>query len=83
MQAYEFYRLDPKGGSKIIGVLPEQRKNPEKITPKSIMKGGEEMCGNEIDTKDIFFTQVTIDHGFEVSSQFTFVEEKEAKYDKK
>jgi hypothetical protein len=83
MQAYEFYRLDPEKGSKIIGVLPERRKNPERITHKSIMNWGDEICGNEIDTKDIFFIQVTIDHGFEVSSQFTFVEEKEAKYDKK
>jgi hypothetical protein len=32
MVAYELYCLDPAGGYKIIGVLPEGRKNPERIT---------------------------------------------------
>jgi hypothetical protein len=28
---YEFYWLDPTGRHKIIGVLPERRKNPERV----------------------------------------------------
>ena len=40
MVAYEFYWLDPKGGFQIIGVLPERRKNPERITQQSIMNWG-------------------------------------------
>ena len=61
MEAYKFYRLDPKRESQIIGVLPERRENPERITQKSILNWGEEIFGKELDTKDIFFTQVTVE----------------------
>jgi hypothetical protein len=60
MKAYEFYWLDPKGGFQIIGVLPERRKNPERITQESIIRWGENIFGKDFDTKDIFFIQVTI-----------------------
>ncbi len=39
MEAYEFYCLDPKRGYQIIGVLPERRKNPARITQESIIIG--------------------------------------------
>ena len=61
MIAYEFYWLDPKGGYQIIGVLPERRKNPTRVTQESIMRWGENIFGKELDTQDIFFIQVTID----------------------
>ena len=61
MVAYEFYWLDPRGGYQIIGVLPERRKNPARITQESIMNWGEKIFGKELDTKDTFFIQVTID----------------------
>jgi len=61
MVAYEFYWLDPKGGYQIIGVLPERRKNPERVTEESIMRWGKNIFGNDLNTKDIFFIQVTID----------------------
>ena len=61
MVAYEFYWLEPTGGYQIMGVLPERRKNPERVTEESIMKWGEKIFGKDIDTKDIFFIQVAID----------------------
>jgi len=61
MVVYEFYWLDPKGGYQIIGVLPEKRKNPARITQESIMNWGEKIFGKEFDTKDTFFIQVTMD----------------------
>ncbi len=61
MEAYEFYWLNPTGGYQIIGVLPERRKNPTRVTQQSIMNCGERIFGKELDTKDIFFIQVTID----------------------
>ncbi len=61
MVAYEFYWLEPTGGYQIMGVLPERRKNPERVTQESIMKWGEKFFGKDLDTKDIFFIQVTID----------------------
>ena len=56
-----FICLTQKGGYQIIGVLPERRKNPERITQESIMKWVEKIFGKDLDTKDIFSIQVTID----------------------
>ena len=61
MVVYEFYLLDPKGGYQIIGVLPERRKNPERITKVSVMKWGTKIFGKDFDTKDIFAIQVKMD----------------------
>ncbi len=61
MEAYEFYWLNPTGGYQIIGLLPERRKNPARVTQQSLMNWGEKIFGKELDTKDIFFIQVTMD----------------------
>jgi hypothetical protein len=61
MEAYEFYWLDPKGGYQIMGVLPERRKNSARVTQESIMQWGKTIFGKELDAKDIFFIQVTMD----------------------
>jgi len=61
MVAYELYCLDPLGGYQIIGVLPERRKNPERITQESILNWGEKIFGKDLNTEDIFFIQVAID----------------------
>jgi hypothetical protein len=45
---------DPGGGYQIIGVLPERRKNPERITKVSVMNWGAKIFGRDFDTKDIF-----------------------------
>ena len=61
MVAYEFYWLDPIKGYQLIGVLPERRKNPERITQASIVKWGEKFFGKKLGLKDLFFIEVTID----------------------
>jgi len=61
MVTYEFYWLDPRGGYQIIGILPERRKNAERITKESVMNWGAEIFGRDFDTKDIFPIQVKID----------------------
>jgi hypothetical protein len=61
MVAYEFYCLAPTGGYQIAGVLPERRKNPERITQESILNWGEEMFGKNLNKEGISFIQVTID----------------------
>jgi len=60
MVAYEFYWHDPVKGYELVGILPERRKNPERITQKSVMGWVEKVFGNNLSTKDIFFIQVTI-----------------------
>ncbi len=62
MVAYEFYSLEPTGGYKIIGVLPERRKNSERVTQQSIMTWGKNLFAEDLDDEDIFFIQVTIDN---------------------
>ena len=61
MVAYEFYWVDEVKGYQFIGVLPERRKSPERITQKSILKWGEKIFGKDVDTEDIFFIQVERD----------------------
>jgi hypothetical protein len=61
MVAYDFYWLDETRGYQTIGVLPERRKRPERITQKSILNWGEKIFGKGLDTKDIFFIQVAKD----------------------
>ena len=60
MEAYEFYWLDPKGGYQIMGVLPERRKNPARVTEESIMRWGQTIFDKNLDPRDIFFIQVTV-----------------------
>ena len=61
MVAYEFYWVDPRGEYDIIGVLPERRNKSERITQDSILNWGEKVFGKDLNPKDIFFIQVTID----------------------
>jgi len=60
MIAYEFYLRDPIKGNELVGVLPERRKDPERITQKSVMNWAENVFGNGLSNKDIYFIQVTI-----------------------
>lgn len=61
MVVYELYWLDPTGGYQLIGVLPERRKNPMRITKDSVMNWGKMVLGDDVDSKNIFFKRLTID----------------------
>jgi len=61
MVAYEFYWIDSSGGYQIIGVLPERRKDPERITQECILNWGKKLFPKNLATKEIFFIRVTID----------------------
>ncbi len=61
MVAYQFYWYDPAKGYELIGVLPERRKKPERITQKSIMGWAEKVFGDNLSAEDICFIQVPID----------------------
>ena len=75
MIVYEFYYLDPIEGFQILGVLPERRKNPARITQKSIMNWGKIFFGNKWDINEIFFVEVTLDENkggiFQSTPRFT------------
>jgi hypothetical protein len=38
MVAYEFYWRDEAGRDHLVGLVPERRKKPERITPESVSK---------------------------------------------
>ena len=57
MLAYEFYWRDDKGENHLIGILPERRKNPERITNESISNWVKQVT----EAKDVFFIPIEID----------------------
>jgi len=61
MVVYELYWLNSKGEHQMIGVLPERRKNPMRITKASVMNWGKMLLGDDADSKNIFFTRLTIE----------------------
>ena len=60
MLACEFYSRDRIGRDNLIGILPERRKDPKRITQESIMKWGKIVAGEDKEVKDISFIQVEI-----------------------
>jgi c-di-GMP-binding flagellar brake protein YcgR len=61
MDAYEFYWHDPIKGYQPVGVLPERRKNPARITQESVINLARELLGDNVDVDKIFFIKVIRD----------------------
>jgi hypothetical protein len=57
---YELYWRDPIKGYQLIGVLPERRRNPKRITKESILNWGEKYFGKNLNLNDVFFIEVVI-----------------------
>ena len=62
MLAYELYTFDKINGYELIGVLPERRKNPRRMTEDSVMSWGRMLLGDNTDNKSIHFKKVTLDN---------------------
>jgi len=60
MVAYEFYCNNDKGEEQLIGILPERRKNPDRITTESIMDWVRKILSDDKDFKKIYFNQVEV-----------------------
>jgi hypothetical protein len=65
MVSYEFYWRDEIGEIHLIGILPERRKDRNRITDESVMNWVKKVIGNNNNNNNelnkIFFTQVDID----------------------
>jgi hypothetical protein len=61
MEAYEIYWRDENGEANFIGILPERRRNPERITQQSITNWGRKVIDDDAEVKDIFFTRVRLE----------------------
>jgi hypothetical protein len=60
MVGYELYWRDPIKGYQLIGVLPERRRNPKRITKESVLNWGEKYFGKNLNLNDVFFIEVVI-----------------------
>ncbi len=60
MVAYEFYWLNGNGKEHLLGILPERRKKPERITRESILNWAKGILPYNpgADFKSIYFIQV-------------------------
>ncbi len=60
MLAYEFYYHDHVDQPQLIGILPERRKDLQRITPDSIMNWVKKLLGSDWDMSRIDFVEVII-----------------------
>ena len=60
MVTYEVYSYDKMKGYELIGILPERRKDPKRITRKSILNWGRMVLGDG-GSNNIIFIQITTD----------------------
>jgi hypothetical protein len=59
MVAYEFYWRDEKDKVHLIGILPERRKNAERISQESILNWVRQAIGNNLYlNENVYFVQV-------------------------
>jgi len=60
MVAYEFYLVDDVEEFHSLGILPERRKDPLRITQESIMKWGRLVVGDSVEVNKIYFIQIEV-----------------------
>jgi hypothetical protein len=58
MVAYEFYSRDENYGDNLIGILPERRKDPRRITDESVINWVRKLLGREVDVGNIVFVRI-------------------------
>ena len=60
MIAYEFYSVDAEEEFHLLGILPERRKDPLRITQESIMKWVKLIVGDSVEVSKIYFIQIEV-----------------------
>jgi len=60
MIAYEFYLVDNGEEFHLLGVLPERRKDPLRITQESILNWGKLTVGEDVDLSSFYFIQIEV-----------------------
>ncbi len=60
MVAYEFYVVDEVEEFHSIGILPERRKDPLRITQESIINWGKMVASDNANVNNIYFIQIEI-----------------------
>ena len=57
MVVYKVYKHGQAEEPHLIGILPERRKDPERISEESILNWGKEITGEDSDINHLFFVQ--------------------------
>ena len=60
MLAYELYAFNKTKGYDLIGVLPERRNNPQRVTKESILNWGQQYFGIHLNLGDMYRIGVKI-----------------------
>ncbi len=55
---YEFYMRGEDGEDRLIGVLPERRRKPERITQRSIMNWAKLLVPEDALREKVYFVQI-------------------------
>jgi hypothetical protein len=61
MIVYKFYLRNAIKGDILLGILPERRKNPKRITVESIINWGRKYFGKNAKDEDIFFIKTVLE----------------------
>ncbi len=59
--AYEFYIKGEDNSSHLLGILPERRRNEERITYESVMNWGRIFLGEEERSRNLYCVRVEIE----------------------
>jgi len=60
MLVYEVYAFDRTKGCELIGVLPERRNNPQRVTQESILNWGQKYFGIHLNLAGTYLIEVKI-----------------------
>jgi len=61
MIVYEFFlHEDDMEECHLLGILPERRKDPLRITQESIVKWGQLVVGDSVDIHNMYFVQIEV-----------------------
>jgi len=58
MVVYKLYKNDQIEDPHLIGILPERRKNQERITEESVLNWGKEVTGESSDINNLYFVKM-------------------------
>ena len=61
MTAYEFYSRDESGEVHLMGVLPERRRDQERITDESIINWARSLLGEESGVNRIAYATIKLE----------------------
>ena len=61
MTAYEFYSRDESGELHLIGVLPERRRDQERITDESVINWARSLLGDESGVNNVSYSTISLE----------------------